>query len=90
LGEGISYLNQNRGDKEKMINEFVAILKQYPPPKIVSLKIQTENLPLRRFYTNMTAKRHYLTGRYQIISKYFFYSQVQTDDFMGLLKNRRQ
>jgi hypothetical protein len=31
-GEGISYLNQNRGDKEKRINEFVAaILKQYPP-----------------------------------------------------------
>jgi hypothetical protein len=26
------YLNQNRGDKEKRINEFVAaILKQYPP-----------------------------------------------------------
>ena len=31
-GEGIGYLNQNRGDKEKRINEFVAaILKQYPP-----------------------------------------------------------
>ena len=31
-GEGIGYLNQNRRDKEKRINEFVAaILKQYPP-----------------------------------------------------------
>jgi hypothetical protein len=30
--QGIGYLNQNRGDKEKRINEFVAaILKQYPP-----------------------------------------------------------
>jgi hypothetical protein len=40
--EGISYLNQNQGDKKKRINEFVAaILKQYPPQsKIVSLKIQ--------------------------------------------------
>jgi hypothetical protein len=31
-GEGVGYITQNRTDKEKRINEFVAkILAQFPP-----------------------------------------------------------